>query len=150
MRKALRLLLLAVLTWSSVTTAEELLMVRSSQSFPEAMLTLQQTLTDYDYTVSRVQRVDVGLTAMGYETDKYRVVFFGKLDEIQALSESHPEMIPYLQPKIAIFAEGDQTLLVTSNPGNYKRMFPDSALATQFDRWESDLRAIFEEIRRAE
>lgn len=130
--------------------ADDLLMVRSRQSFPEAMLTLQQSIIDHDYQVSRVQRVDIGLTAMGYETDKYRVVFMGRLDELQALSSRHPELIPYLPMKIAIFAEEGQTMLVTTNPIVMAAIYPDPELAEVFERWSKDLKAILQDVRDAE
>ncbi len=56
--------------------AQQLIMTRSLNTFPETMLNLQEAIADQGYTISRVQRVDIGLTKMGYETDKYRVVFF--------------------------------------------------------------------------
>lgn len=130
--------------------AEELLMARSRQAFPEAMLALQQSIVERGYTVARVQRVDVGLTAMGYATDKYRVVFFAKPEELRRLAERHPELVPYLPLKVSIFAEGRQTLLVTANPGVFDEIYPDPELAEYFARWERDLRAIFEDVRRAE
>ena len=114
------------------------------------MLSLQDSIQSHGYTVARVQRVDVGLTQSGYETDKYRVVFYGRLDEIQKLTHDHPETIPYLPPNISIFAEGDQTLLVTLNPAMYKELFPHPALTELFERWESEVRAIFEEVRIAQ
>ena len=94
----------------------EMIMIRSSQSFPETMSILQNAIVDQGYTVSRVQRVDVGLTARGYKTDKYRIVFFGKPDEIAHLSQKYPQLIPYLPLKLAIFAENQETIVVTSNP----------------------------------
>lgn len=127
--------------------AEDLFMVRSDLPFPETMATLQDSIRQHGYVVTRVQRVDIGLIAMGYKTDKYRVVFFAKLDETQRLAKEHPELIPYLPQKISIFAEEDQTVLIASNPAVLKALYPDRTLAKQFDRWENDLRSIFEEFR---
>ena len=45
--------------------AENLTMARTKQTFPEAMLKLQETIGDLGYTVSRVQRIDIGLTSSG-------------------------------------------------------------------------------------
>ena len=101
---------------SPASHADEMMMARVSQDFPETMLKLQEELKKQGYTVSRVQRVDIGLTKSGYKTDKYRVVFYGKLDEIQDISQRFPEMIPYLPLKIAVFAEQDDTMLVAANP----------------------------------
>ena len=69
-----------------------LMMMRSSQPFPETMSELQAIIKSHGYVVSRVQRVDIGLTMMGYKTDKYRVVFFGKYDELQELTNKYPEL----------------------------------------------------------
>jgi uncharacterized protein (DUF302 family) len=130
--------------------AEELLMARSQQPFPETMLALQESIRAHGYTVSRVQRVDIGLTGMGYKTDKYRIVFAGKLDEIRYLSEKAPQLIPYLPPKISIFAEGSQTILVSANPKLYAEIAGDAVEPDFFDRWESDLRSIFYDVSKAE
>jgi len=126
--------------------AEEMIMTRSVLPFPEAMLALQESITAHGYTVSRVQRIDVGLTGMGYKTDKYRVVFAGKIDEIRELISRSPELTPYLPPKVSIFAEGEQTVLVTINPTIYAEIAGDSVDPVIFDRWESDLRSIFHDV----
>jgi len=84
MRNWLKILLLLL---PLVATADdELLMARSQLAFPEAMQQLQESIKGYGYTVSRVQRVDVGLTTMGYQTDKYRVVFFAKYPQMKEMA----------------------------------------------------------------
>lgn len=130
--------------------AEDLLMVRSRLAFPEAMVVLQGAITKKGYKIARVQRVDIGLTGMGYKTDMYRVVFFTKLDEMRELSTKHPTLVPYLPPKISIFAENNQTVLVATNPSTFKTLYPAKDLAVVFDRWEQDIRDIYETVRLAE
>lgn len=130
--------------------AEDMVMARSTLSFPEAMLALQESIRDHGYTVSRVQRVDIGLTGMGYKTDKYRLVFAGKLEEIRKLTASAPQLIAYLPPKISIFAEGDQTILVTAHPKLYAEIAGDAVDPVIFDRWANDLHSIFHDVRMAE
>ena len=51
-------------------------MRRIAMSFPEAMNALQTSIAEEGFTVSRVQRVDIGLTSSGYNTAEYRIVFF--------------------------------------------------------------------------
>jgi uncharacterized protein (DUF302 family) len=109
-------------------------MVRSLQPFPEAMLTLQESIRDHGYTISRVQRVDIGLTGMGNKTDKYRIVFFGKVDEVRGLTGKAPQMIPYLPFKISIFAKGGQTILITSNSKLYTTIAGDVVDPVIFER----------------
>jgi uncharacterized protein (DUF302 family) len=130
--------------------AEDIVMARSALPFPEAMLALQESIRGHGYTVSRVQRVDIGLTGMGYKTDKYRIVFAGKLEEIRHLTENVPQLIPYLPPKISIFAEGEQTILVTSHPKLYAEIAGDAVDPVIFERWTSDLQSIFHDVRMAE
>jgi len=77
-------------------------------------------------------------------------VFFSKLEEMRELSSKHPEMIPYLPPKISIFAEQNQTVLVTANPATFKDMYPSEDLTALFDRLEKDTRDILEAVRLAE
>jgi uncharacterized protein (DUF302 family) len=145
-KHALKILLACLLQFATTASAEDMIMVRSVLAFPEAMLVLQESIAAHGYTVTRVQRIDVGLTGKGYQTDKYRIVFAGKLDEIRMLTEKAPQLIPYLPPKISIFAEGDQTILVTLNPGVYARIAGGAIDPVFFARWESDLRSILHDV----
>jgi uncharacterized protein (DUF302 family) len=122
--------------------AEELIMVRSPRPFTEAINQLQIAIQEHGYTVQRVQRVDVGLTQSGFKTDAYRLVFFGKHDELRALADQHPELLPYLPLKIVIFAEENTTLAFTNNPALLGTFFKDATLAVHFRRWEKDVRSI--------
>jgi uncharacterized protein (DUF302 family) len=136
-----------LLSLSGLLQAEDLLMLRSSQPFPETMSNLQNTIKHHGYTVSRVQRVDIGLTKMGYKTDKYRVVFFGKHDELVKITNTHPELAAYLPLKIAIFSEDTETLLVTTNPLKYGEMFKNESLKKYFTQWSKDITAILNDMR---
>jgi len=138
--------IITLLCLSTTALADELIMARSTEDFPEAMLTLQGLIKKQGYTPSRIQRVDIGLTKSGYKTDKYRVVFFGKADEIKEISKKLPELIPYLPLKISIFAEEGQTILVTLNPESFDKMYPNSSLAPLFKQWKNDIQAIFNAI----
>lgn len=145
-QRAMFLLCGCLLLMSTLLNAEDVIMVRSVLPFPEAMLALQESIAAHGYTVSRVQRIDVGLTGMGYETDKYRVVFAGKIHEIRELTAKSPELTPYLPPKVSIFAEGEDTVLVTINPTIYADIAGDAVDPVIFYRWESDLRSIFHDV----
>lgn len=127
----------------------DLLMARSQQGFPETMLQLQSTIKEYGYTVSRVQRVDIGLTSSGYKTDKYRIVFFGKPAEINALTQRHPQLLAYLPLQIVIFAENEETVMLGMNPSVFNYFVEDAMVNDFFTRWENDMRAILREVREA-
>ena len=139
-----------LLALSVSVDASDLIMVRSQQKFPEAMLTLQTSVSEHGYKISRVQRIDIGLTGMGYKTDKYRVVFVGKTDEFQYLINKYPTLAAYMPPKVSIFAEGDYTMLVTANPAIFASMVSDEKDKSLFRRWESDIYSVFSDVRNAE
>ena len=143
------LLILVVMGFSMPVIADDLLMVRTQQTFPEAMLTLQTSVKEHGYDVTRVQRIDIGLTGMGYKTDKYRIVFVGKPKEIQYLINKYPVLAAYMPPQISIFAEHGETVLVTANPMIYAEMIDDEADKVLFKRWESDVYSVFDDIRAA-
>lgn len=144
------LLLAGLLAWLPTASAEHLLMARSVQPFPEAMSTLQESIRAHGYQVSRVQRVDIGLTKSGYKTDKYRVVFFGKPDEVRTLVAAHPEMAAYLPLKLAIFAEENESLLIAADPAEIYDFVEGADAAAARQRWSHDVNAIFDDIRAAE
>jgi uncharacterized protein (DUF302 family) len=144
------LLIFMLCGFSSLLFADDMLMVRTKQTFPEAMLTLQTSIKEHGYAITRVQRIDIGLTGMGYKTDKYRVVFVGKPDEIQYLIDKYPLLAAYMPPQISIFAEQGDTVLVTANPMIYAEMITDDADKVLFQRWESDVYSVFDDIREAE
>ena len=127
---------------ASPVMGDTMIMARTGLTFPEAMAELQAQIRAKGYTVSRVQRVDIGLTKSGYKTDKYRVVFYGKPEEIRMLSQRYPDLSAYLPLKISIFAEGTDTIMVTANPQHLQRA-GDSEFAKVIYRWEKDLLAIF-------
>ena len=116
------------------------------QSWHVRRLLIQEQIRARGYVVSRVQRVDIGLTSSGYKTDKYRVVFYGKPDEIRKLSEQYPELTAYLPLKISIFAEDKDSILVTANPQHLSKM-GDADLHKAIDRWERDMVDIFRKMR---
>ncbi len=151
MRTIIKTMLIMVMVCFSVPArADQLLMVRTQQTFPEAMLTLQTSIREHGYQVTRVQRIDIGLTGMGYKTDKYRIVFVGKPKEIQYLVDKYPMLAAYMPPQISIFAEHGETVLVTANPLIYAEMIDDEADKVLFKRWESDVYSVFDDIRNAD
>ena len=148
--KSLRSTLLALLLLPLTVGADPyLLMLRSSQTFPEAMLSLQTAIVDHGYTLSRVQRVDIGLEAMGFKTDKYRIVFFGKPEEVRQLSAKYPHMIPYLPLKMTIFAENEETIMVTEDMTRLDELATTPELRKLFQRWKGDILSIIRELRTA-
>jgi len=123
------LLTCLLLAFGMPANADELMMARITQPFPEAMQMLQDNIRIRDYTVSRVQRVDVGF---------------------QKLAKEHYELIPYLPLNIVIFAEGDDTLILAASPLKLGAFFNKPELQPYFARWEQDMRSIFSDLKEAD
>jgi len=128
-------------------TADDLLMVRMDKQFPEAMALLQSAISSRGYTITRLQQVNENLERREYKSDMYRVVYFGKHEEVRQVTAAHPELIPFLPLSITIFAEGEQAILVSSHPQTLQRFFPAGDLKPVFDRWEKDITEIMDELR---
>ncbi len=136
-----------LLTLSAPGHADDLLMARSERLFPEAMITLQSAITARGYTITRLQEVNENLARREFKSDMYRVVYFGKYQEIKMLTAKYPKLIPFLPLNITIFAEGDQAILVASHPHTLQLAFPSPDLKPVFERWEQDMLAIMDEVR---
>ncbi len=115
--------------------------------FETALEALQRSIEEHGYTVAHVQRCDGGMRGMGYETDNYKTVFFGKYDEITRLSKKYPELIPYLPLKIVIYAEGEESILAILNPIALGEFIPDAELQVQLQRWHSDIKSVLADMR---
>lgn len=148
-----------VLKWSAVwlalvlctpALASDLLMARVNRMFPEAMTLLQSAISSRGNTVTRLQQVNENLQRREFKSDIYRVVYFGKLEEVRQATARNPQLIPFLPLNITIFAEGEQTILVASHPQMLRAFFPDPELQPLFERWEKEMVEIMDEVREAE
>ncbi len=140
------------LAWllAAPAAADDLMMARVDKPFPEAMAILQSAISSRGYKITRLQEVNENLERRDYKSDMYRVVYFGKYEEVKRLTAKHPDLIPFLPLNITIFAEGDQAILVASHPRSLTRFFPDRSLKPLFERWEKDIVAIMDEARESQ
>ena len=99
--------------------------------------------------MGRRREVNENLARRDFKSDMYRVVFFGKYDEIKALTAQHPELISFLPLNITIYAEENQTILVSAHPRELEKFFPDPTLKLAFERWDKDIIEIMNEVREA-
>ena len=148
-----------VLKWSVVwiavflsapALASDLLIARVNRMFPEAMTLLQSAISSRGNTVTRLQQVNENLQRREFQSDMYRVVYFGKHEEVRQATARNPQLIPFLPLNITIFAEGDETIMVASHPQMLREFFPDPELQPLFERWEKEMVEIMDEVREAE
>lgn len=149
MKKLMQILKVGVVALfvTAPAVADNLLMTRMDKAFPEAMAILQTAISSRGYTITRLQQVNENLERRDFKSDMYRVVYFGKLEEVRQVTGARPELIPFLPLNITIFAEGEQTILVASHPQVLRQFFPDPALKPVFERWGRDVEAIMDEAR---
>lgn len=131
-----------------VWAKDQLLTVRSDQAFATAIEQAQSALKEQGFKVAHVQKCDGGMTGMGYETDNYRVIFFGRLQEVRELTQKYPQLIPLFPFKLAVYAEGDDTIVSVVNPETMKEALQaDDALAQQLSDWSKEFAAVLEQVR---
>ena len=136
-----------LLLLTPVQANEKLLTVRSPQTFDATMEQVQEVLQQHHFTVAHIQKCDGGLHEMGYSTDSYRIIFFGRLDEVRALSKTHPELVPLFPFKLAVYADGKTTSLSILNPVKLAPLLDaDDALQQQLTAWEKDFRAVLADM----
>ena len=145
-RRILVSLLLITLLFPFSTFADDLIMRRIPMTFPETMNSLQSAISDEGFKVSRVQRVDIGLTSSGYNTAEYRIVFFMREEVVHNIVKQHPELIAFLPLKITIFAEGNETILVTLNPMKLNEFFPELKMEKEFAEWSDKVIRILDRV----
>ncbi len=146
MRAIMKYLLLALVFVSFQAKAENMITIRVNNSYDNVMINIKEKLSEYGYKVAHIQKCDGGMKSMGYKSDDYKLIFFSKLKEVRELTKKYPQIIPYVPLKIAVIKEADSVVLVALNPTSLTPYFKDKELHTQFERWENDLRAIFNEM----
>lgn len=144
-----RFLILLCLLCSAPLLASDLLMVRSQLAYPDAQPRLEAAIQEQGYEVSEAERVDISLVVTGFAKGNYRVITYGKPDEISMVAKGYPELLPYLPLQVVIFSERDTSLLVAVSPLYLKKFFIQPELDDLFDRWNQDLQMILEAVRDA-
>ena len=114
------------------------------EPFTEAFDNVEMMIQDAGYKVLRVQRVDFGLHDAGYETEPYRIIFYGRNDIENAIKEQ-PSLAVYLPLQITVYGKGEDTHVVAMNPLNFTNGSPVGVviMATQ---WADDVEHLFVNI----
>lgn len=136
------LIFLVLLGCRPVVAEQSFLRVSCDLPFPEAIVLLQDAIVSHGYTVSRVQHVDMGLRKFGYETGLYRIVFFGRPQQMSMVRENHIGLIPYLPLKILLFEDGVYVVASAMEPVTLAALFDNSEIQKLLDSWQKDLMMI--------
>jgi uncharacterized protein (DUF302 family) len=141
--------LAVMLFLSGFAQADNMLMSRIPMRAELVLEYVKSSIEEHGYTIAHLQLCDGGMKDFGYESDLYRVAFFGKVDEVRMISSRYPELVSYLPLKIAVIAEKDDTLVTVLNPEALSPFYAEEEIQIQLGRWHSDLVSILEDVRRA-
>lgn len=134
--------LLAVLSCKPLSADQGFLQASCTLPFPEAMALLQEAITKHGYTVSRVQHVDKGLRQSGYQTGLYRVVFFGRPEQMAWVREHYPALMPYLPLKITLYEAEGYVGASALQPAALSPFFDKQKIQQLLEGWQADMTAI--------
>lgn len=140
--------IVAVLVSSKVSIASGVFYTETCRGgFPEVMSYVHTLIKKQGYHISRVQAVDVGLRERGYVTQAYRVVFFGKKNEIELIRNEYPELIPYIPLKITL-SENDKNVDITSiEPMSLYHLYETEKNKSLFEKWDKDITELFADFK---
>jgi len=141
--------LTVLFVFAAPAMADNMLMGRIPMRAEIVLEYVKTSVEEHGYSVAHVQLCDGGMKDFGYESDVYRVVFFGKIDEVRRAAEHFPELVSYLPLKMAVVAEKGETLLVALDPETLAPFFADEEVQIQLGRWHNDLVSILADVRRS-
>ncbi len=150
--KTLMLLLLLILfslynIVSHASNGDDIITVRSSSNFATTLVKVNELIDENDYKVTITQRCDFGLDEAGFKTDKYRIVFFGKLAEVRAISGKYPQLAPFLPLRIMVIAEDKQAIVASLNPALFLETVKDPELIKTINKWKMDIEKILAQVK---
>lgn len=129
---------------SPLTLAEDIVTVDSKAPFAEAITKLQDSVLRSGYEISIIQRCDYGLKQAGFDTEKYRVVYFGRHEEVKAISDAYPGLAPFLPLRILVMGKGNTSSLSVMNPALFLETVTDPTLIKIVKRWQGDVMGLLE------
>lgn len=106
------------------------------------MALLQEAIVSHGYTVSRVQHVDKGLRLRGYETGLYRVVFFGRPEQMAWVRLNYPALMAYLPLKITLFEGEDHVVASALQPATLSHFSDEEKIHQLLEIWQKDVTKI--------
>jgi uncharacterized protein (DUF302 family) len=134
--------LLAILSCKPLSADQGFLQASCTLPYPEAMALLQESIVKRGYAVSRVQHVDKGLRQSGYQTGRYRVVFFGRPEQMTWVREHYPALMPYLPLKITLYEAEGYVGASALQPAALSPYFDEQQVQRLLDGWQEDMMAI--------
>lgn len=143
----MKLITLFLLLITTHTFANSVIMEKTSYDFSHTWLNLQKYTKKQGYTVSFKQRCDLGLKKVHYDSNKYRVLFFGKYQEIKDITSRNPEITPHLPLSITSIEGYDDeniTTLVSASPKAWLSLVKSKQDKAIVNQWHLDILQIIQ------
>ncbi|SMN15952.1 hypothetical protein CRYPA_1900 [uncultured Candidatus Thioglobus sp.] len=143
------LALCALMLSSSVFSSshDELLIERVNAKFSYTWLALNKTIKAHNYKSAYLQRCDFAMNERHYKSDKYRIVFFGKYDEMKRMSKKYPQLSPFFPLKITVMEESKHTLIIATPPITLLPLVDTNEDRMTVFRWNEDMKSILKQVK---
>lgn len=136
-----------ILSSSVFAGHDQLLIERVNAKFSYSWLALDKTIKAHNYKAAYLQRCDFAMNERHYKSDKYRILFFGKYDEMKLMSKKYPEMTPFFPLKITVMEEGTHSLLIATPPITLLPLVKTNKDRMTIFRWNEDMQSILSQVK---
>lgn len=118
----------------------QVILKKVDNGFAHTWLNLQKYIKKQGYKIAFRQHCDVAMTQRDYQTDKYRILFFGKYQEVKDLTQRNPELTPHLPLAITtIEGKNNTTTLVSDSPQNWLSLIKSKQDKAIVNQWYLDI-----------
>jgi uncharacterized protein (DUF302 family) len=118
-----------------------------SANFSQTWHSLYTEVKSAGYTTTYLQRCDFALKERKYDSDKYRILFFGEYENMHYLSHKYPLLIPYLPLKMVVVEDGKQSTTLVANPPNMLLEVVKNQVDKKIiQKWQQDMQKIMQNI----
>jgi uncharacterized protein (DUF302 family) len=117
-------------------------MEKAQFGFSYTWLNLQKYTKKQGYTIGFKQRCDIGLKRAHYNSNKYRILFFGKYQEIKDITKRNPKITPHLPlsiTSIESYEDKNITILVSASPKEWLSLVKSKKDKAIVNRWYLDI-----------
>ncbi len=117
-------------------------------AYQTALDDLSLAINNHGYTPIKIQPVDIGLRAKGYEVSDYKLIFLGNKEQVDQVLAVNPEAAMLLPLEIILYRDGDVVIAIAQTMEMWKGVFGSEALNLMINQWQKDVRSILREFSR--
>lgn len=153
------MLKLAMICWRSIVCPIGLVLLlvlpafgapltaRTTLDFDQTMAEIKLGLVEQGYKIAHIQKCDGALERLDYDSDFYRVILFGEIEQVRSITNEYPELANLFPMRITVFAAGSETVISAVNPLDLFKIVDNERLAPLFTQWQQDITQLFDRVR---